>query len=344
MDVDLFDYNLPPGAIAQVPVEPRDASRLMLLDRKTGAIGHTVFRRIGDSLKKGDLLVVNRTRVIPARLYGTKMDTDVQVEMVLLTPKGDNEWEVLVRPGRRLKPGATVNFGQGLLQAEILDTTFFGGRRVRFTYSGNFDQILDEIGQMPLPPYIDQPLAREHAERYQTVYNQERGSAAAPTAGLHFTPGLIKELEDQGVLVTSILLHVGLGTFRPVQVSTVEEHRMHAEFYQVDAGAAEMIQEACGEGRRVIAVGTTVARTLEAVAQQNHGQIVAGSGWTDIFIYPGYSFQILDGLITNFHLPRSTLLMLVSAFAGRERVLAAYREALKEGYRFFSFGDAMLII
>ncbi|MBC9785662.1 tRNA preQ1(34) S-adenosylmethionine ribosyltransferase-isomerase QueA [Heliobacterium chlorum] len=344
MDVSLFDYELPPEAIGQTPMEPRDASRLMVLNRNSGAITHSRFWQIGDYLQPGDVLVVNRTRVIPARLYGIKRGSNVQVEMVLLTPKGDDCWETLVRPGRRLKPGTIVDFGDGALAAEILETTEFGGRIIRFHYQGDFDQILDDVGQMPLPPYIEEPLPRESAERYQTVYNQERGSAAAPTAGLHFTPRLLEELREKGIIITSILLHVGLGTFRPVQVDKVEEHRMHSEFYQVDPESAHIIQQARREGRRVIAVGTTAARTLETVAAMNNGEIVASSGWTDIFIYPGYEFKALSGLITNFHLPKSTLLMLVSAFASREKVMNAYHEALREGYRFFSFGDAMLIL
>ncbi|MDD2421723.1 MAG: tRNA preQ1(34) S-adenosylmethionine ribosyltransferase-isomerase QueA [Heliobacteriaceae bacterium] len=344
MDVELFNYELPREAIAQTPVEPRDAARLLLLDRRTGAVRHTVFRGLGNWLRPGDLLVVNRTRVIPARLYGEKVGAGVPVEMVLLTPRGDDCWEALVRPGRRLKPGTRVAFGGGLLTAEILTTTDFGGRLVRFDYTGDFDQILAGIGQMPLPPYITQPLPRERAERYQTVYSREPGSAAAPTAGLHFTPGLLQELKDQGIETVSVLLHVGLGTFRPVKVREVAAHRMHAEYYQVDSQAALRIETARREGRRVVAVGTTVARTLEAVARENGGRVVPVTGRTDIYIYPGFNFQVLDGLLTNFHLPRSTLLMLVAAFAGREQVLAAYREALAEGYRFFSFGDAMLII
>ncbi|MZP30953.1 tRNA preQ1(34) S-adenosylmethionine ribosyltransferase-isomerase QueA [Heliobacterium undosum] len=344
MEVALYDYELPKEAIAQTPVEPRDASRLMVLQRRTGAVDHRIFRDLVHILHPGDLLVVNRTRVIPARLYGKKRDSDVTVEIVLLTPRGDDRWEVLVRPGRRLKPGVFVDFGEGRLAAEILETTDFGGRVVRFHYKGDFDTLIDEIGQMPLPPYIETALPQQEAERYQTVYSQERGSAAAPTAGLHFTPQLLEDLKMRGIETTSVLLHVGLGTFRPVQVDRIEEHKMHSEFFQVDPEAAEAIAKAKQEGRRVIAVGTTVARTLETAAGLNNGTVAAGAGWTDIFIYPGYKFQCIDGLITNFHLPRSTLLMLVSAFAGREHILAAYQEALEKGYRFFSFGDAMLII
>ncbi|MBM7868066.1 tRNA preQ1(34) S-adenosylmethionine ribosyltransferase-isomerase QueA [Heliobacterium gestii] len=344
MEVALYDYDLPKEAIAQTPAEPRDASRLMLLDRESGVVDHRIFHQIVDILQPGDLLVVNRTRVIPARLYGKKRESDVAVEMVLLTPRGDDRWEVLVRPGRRLKPGTVVDFGEGRLAAEIQETTDFGGRIVRFEYTGDFDKLIDELGEMPLPPYIETPLPQAEAERYQTVYNRERGSAAAPTAGLHFTPQLLDRLRQRGIETTSVLLHVGLGTFRPVQVDRIEDHKMHSEFFQVDPEAAEAIAKAKGEGRRVIAVGTTVARTLETVASRNNGAIAASSGWTDIFIYPGYTFHCIDGMITNFHLPKSTLLMLVSAFAGRENILAAYQEALKQGYRFFSFGDAMLII
>ncbi|KAB2951256.1 tRNA preQ1(34) S-adenosylmethionine ribosyltransferase-isomerase QueA [Heliorestis acidaminivorans] len=342
MKVDSFDYELPHEAIAQEPIEPRDASKLMVIDRQNNKREHRIFRELGDYLQPGDLLVLNRTRVIPARLYGTKSGTETAVEMVLLTPKGNDQWEVLVRPGRRLKPGTTVEFGEQL-KAEILDSTAFGGRLVRFYYQGNFEEILDELGQMPLPPYIERPLQKEEAERYQTVYSQEKGSAAAPTAGLHFTPQLLEKLQEKGVEIATVLLHVGLGTFRPVQVEEIEDHQMHAEFYQIDEQAVQAIKKARQEGRRVIAVGTTVVRTLESVATFE-GEIKATSGWTNIFIYPGYQFKVIDGLITNFHLPRSTLLMLVSAFTDRDTIIAAYEEALEKKYRFFSFGDAMMIL
>ncbi|MCW2278065.1 tRNA preQ1(34) S-adenosylmethionine ribosyltransferase-isomerase QueA [Heliophilum fasciatum] len=343
MEVALFDYHLPPEAIAQYPIEPRDASKLMILDRRDGTVEHKQFRDLLEELQRGDVLVLNRSRVLPARLYGQKAGTDVAVEMVLLTPQGNDCWDVLVRPGRRLKPGSTIIFADGRLHADVIGTTAFGGRRVKLRYAGDLAPLLDEIGQMPLPPYIVQALPPEQAERYQTVYARERGSAAAPTAGLHFTPELLEALAARGVEITSVLLHVGLGTFRPVQAERIDEHVMHAEFYQIEADAAERINRARQEGRRVIAVGTTVTRTLETVASQHSGKIIAASGWTDIFIYPGYTFQAIDGLITNFHLPKSTLLMLISALAGREAVLNAYQQAIAADYRFFSFGDAMFI-
>ncbi|QGG46693.1 tRNA preQ1(34) S-adenosylmethionine ribosyltransferase-isomerase QueA [Heliorestis convoluta] len=343
MNVDQFDYELPREAIAQAPIEPRDASKLMVLNRQNGLIEHRIFREIKELLRPGDLLVLNRSRVIPARLFGVKKGTDTAVEMVLLTPKGEDRWEVLVRPGRRLKAGTTVEFGEDL-QADIIDSTAFGGRLVKFRYCGDFDQLLEEKGQMPLPPYIERPLQKEETERYQTIYSKEKGSAAAPTAGLHFTPELLQDLKEAGVEIATVLLHVGLGTFRPVQAEKVEDHQMHAEFYQIDEEAAQAITKARQEGRRIVAVGTTVVRTLESVAALEKGAVKATSGWTDIFIYPGYNFQVIDGLITNFHLPRSTLLMLVSAFANRDTIMAAYEEAVQKDYRFFSFGDAMMII
>lgn len=343
MDVSIFDYHLPEEAIAQAPVEPRDSSRLMVVDRTTGLREHTIFRDIKKYLRPDDLLVLNRTRVLPARLLGRKEGTDVEVEFVLLTPRGSDQWEVLVRPGRRLKQGAMVSFADGLLRAEILDYTEFGGRKVKFFYQGNFEAILNQVGEMPLPPYISRSANQADRERYQTVYAQETGSAAAPTAGLHFTPELLTSLKDMGVEIATVLLHVGLGTFRPVQVERVEEHTMHAEFFNVDQATVDAINKAKKKGRRVIAVGTTSVRTLES-ATKEQGIIQAGQGWTNIFIYPGYQFKVVDGIITNFHLPRSTLLMLISAFAGQETVLAAYKEAVSKGYRFFSYGDAMLLV
>lgn len=361
MRVEEFDYHLPPELIAQSAVEPRDSARLLVLERASGRISHHLFRDLIDFLRPEDVLVVNDTRVLPARLFGIKRDTGGRVEFVLLHRAGGEDlWEVLVRPGRRLPPGAVVLFyadgqtGEGWhglkeslvppeLEATVLERTPSGGRIVRFYWNKErcFEEVLAGIGRVPLPPYIHSQLA--DPERYQTVYAKHLGSAAAPTAGLHFTPSLLADLKRHGVAVVSITLHVGLGTFRPVQVDEVEEHVMHAESYQVSPEAAEMINARRNSGGRVVAVGTTVARTLESVADLN-GRITAGSGWTDIFIYPGYRFRAVDALITNFHLPRSTLLMLVSAFAGRERVLAAYQEAIRLRYRFYSFGDAMLIL
>lgn len=341
MKVSDFDYHLPEELIAQEPVEPRDASRLLVLHRQTGALAHRVFRDIIEYLEPSDVLVINDTKVIPARLFGTKKGTGANVEVLLLKRISQDVWEVLVRPGRRVPPGTWLEFGDGVLAAKVLDTTAAGGRVLEFFYEGVFEAILDELGQMPLPPYIHKELSDK--QRYQTVYARKDGSAAAPTAGLHFTPGLLERIATRGITVCSITLHVGLGTFRPVKVDTVEEHRMHGEYYSIDQETALAIQKAKEAGGRVVAVGTTTARTLEAVMQQ-HGELAACSGWTDIFIYPGFRFQVVDGLITNFHLPRSTLLMLVSAFAGKDLVLQAYETAIRERYRFFSFGDAMLIL
>lgn len=340
-NINDYDFHLPPELIAQAPLPQRDASRLLVLDRHNGAISHHHFRDLPQYLRPGDCLVINDTKVLPARLFGHKPGGESEIEVVLLTQRNLTDWEVLVRPGRRARVGTQLSFGQGELTAEVVGNTDAGGRILRFQFEGQFLEILDKLGQMPLPPYIVEKLADK--DRYQTVYARELGSAAAPTAGLHFTPDLLECLSEQGVKIARLTLHVGLGTFRPVQVETIEEHKMHAEFYQVSQQTAELINEARMTDGRIVAVGTTSARTLETIGQAD-GSVRAGSGWTDIFIYPGYQFKVLDGLVTNFHLPKSTLIMLVSALAGRERVLAAYEEAIKERYRFYSFGDAMLII
>ena len=341
MKVTCFDYYLPEELIAQEPVEPRDASRLLVLHRQTGELEHRVFRDIAEYLEPSDVLVINDTKVMPARLFGLKKDTGAKVEVLLLKRISQDKWEVLVRPGRRVPPGTCLEFGEGRLIAKVNDATPAGGRIIEFGYDGVFEAILDELGQMPLPPYIHKELADK--ERYQTVYAREEGSAAAPTAGLHFTPTLLGRIANQGVTICPITLHVGLGTFRPVKVDDVAEHKMHAEYYSISQDTATSIERARQTGGRVVAVGTTTTRTLEAVVQ-THGKLVAGSGWTDIFIYPGFRFQVVDALITNFHLPRSTLLMLVSALAGRDQIFKTYQEAIEKQYRFFSFGDAMLII
>ena len=335
-----FYYDLPQELIAQDPLEDRSSSRLLVLNRKTGAMEHRVFRDIIEYLNPGDCLVVNNTKVIPARLMGVKEDTGAGIEVLLLTRKSDNVWETLVKPGKKARPGARIVFGDGLLKAEVLDVVEEGNRLIRFEYEGIFEEILDQLGQMPLPPYITHQLKDKN--RYQTVYAEHDGSAAAPTAGLHFTPELLKEIEAKGVRLAHVTLHVGLGTFRPVKVENVKEHHMHSEYYQVSAEAAEKINRAKENGHRVICVGTTSCRTVESASDEN-GHLEECCDNTDIFIYPGYRFKVLDALITNFHLPESTLVMLVSALAGREHVLAAYEEAVKERYRFFSFGDAMLI-
>lgn len=341
MRVEDFDYHLPPELIAQRPVEPRDASRLLVLHRNSGRLEHRRFYELPLYLKLGDVLVLNDTRVIPARLLGKKAKTGGQVEVFLLKPLGGDCWEVLVRPGRRVPPGTELIFGGGELRAKVLDRTPQGGRLVEFEYEGKWEEVIERLGEVPLPPYIKEKLP--DPERYQTVYASKPGSVAAPTAGLHFTPRLLKELEEKGIKIVYILLHVGLGTFRPVREEVVEKHKMHAEYFRVDEGAARTINEARRQGGRVIAVGTTVVRTLETVATPE-GDIKPGEGLTELFIYPGYRFKAVDGLITNFHLPRSTLLMLVCAFAGREKILEAYQVAIKERYRFYSFGDAMLIL
>lgn len=335
-----FWYDLPESLIAQTPVEPRDHSRLMHLSRQDGSIAHLHFYDLLDLLQPGDCLIVNDSRVLPARLYGYK-STGARIEMLLLEQKGPDTWEVLVKPGKKALPGTTVHFGDGLLQAQILQVLDGGNRLVRFSYQGNFYEILEQIGQMPLPHYITAKL--EDKERYQTVYSHELGSAAAPTAGLHFTRDMMKRLEEKGVRIGYVTLHVGLGTFRPVKVDEITEHKMHSEHYRLPEETAQLIRQTKESGGRVIAVGTTSTRTLESVAAK-YGSVVADEGYTDIFIYPGYSFRVLDGLITNFHLPESTLIMLVSAFAGYENTMHAYQTAVQEKYRFYSFGDAMLIL
>ena len=335
-----FYYDLPQELIAQDPLEDRSSSRLMVLNRTTGAVTHKIFSDIIDYLNPGDCLVLNNTKVIPARLFGVKEETGAHVEVLLLKRKENDNWECLVRPGKKLKPGAKVIFGDGLLHGEITDVLEEGNREIHFTYEGIFEEILDQLGQMPLPPYITHELKDKN--RYQTVYAKYDGSAAAPTAGLHFTKELLQKVKDKGVLIAEVTLHVGLGTFRPVKVENVLDHHMHSEYYQITQEAADLINQTKANGHRVISVGTTSTRTLESAADEN-GFLKATSGWTQIFIYPGYQFKVIDCLITNFHLPESTLVMLVSALAGREHVLAAYEEAVKERYRFFSFGDAMFI-
>jgi S-adenosylmethionine:tRNA ribosyltransferase-isomerase len=334
-----YDYELPEELIAQDPLEDRSASRLMVLDKHTGAYTHHVFKEIIDYLEPGDCLVINNTKVIPARLIGEREETGGKVEVLLLKRLEADVWETLVKPGKKCKPGARLSFGNGLLRAEVLSVEEEGNRRIRFEYEGIFEEILDQLGQMPLPPYITHELKDKN--RYQTVYAKYEGSAAAPTAGLHFTKELLENIKKKGVEIASVTLHVGLGTFRPVKAETIEEHHMHSEFYMILPEEAEKINRAKADGHRVIAVGTTSCRTLESASKA--GVVTAGSGWTEIFIYPGYEFQMVDALITNFHLPQSTLIMLVSALAGREHVLAAYEEAVRECYRFFSFGDAMFI-
>ena len=332
-----FDYDLPQELIAQHPMELRDHSRLLVVDKKTGEIEHKHFYDLVNYLKPGDVLVFNDTRVIPARLHGTK-DTGAHVEVFLLTRRDATDWEVLVRPGKKLQVGAKINFSDEL-SCEVIEHTDFGGRVVRFKYDGIFEEILDRLGETPLPPYITAPL--EDKERYQTVYNRERGSAAAPTAGLHFTKELMQKIKEIGCEEVFVTLHVGLGTFRPVSEAKIEDHKMHKEFYTVSQEAADAVNKAKAEGRRIIAVGTTAVRTLEAAGTD--GQLHAGSSWTNIFIYPGYKFRLVDDLVTNFHLPQSTLLMLVSTLSTREIMLQTYKKAVEEKYRFFSFGDAMFI-
>ncbi len=335
-----FYYDLPQELIAQTPLEPRDSSRLMLLNKQTGAIDHRRFYEIVDFLEPGDCLILNDSRVLPARIYGIKEDTGARVEFLLLKNRGGDLWEALAGPGKRAKKGARFSFGDGLLHARVEEVLEDGNRLIRFEYEGMFFSLLDQIGQMPLPPYIKESLKDQ--ERYQTVYSKERGSAAAPTAGLHFTPELLEKIQQKGISLGFVTLHVGLGTFRPVSVEEISDHKMHAEHYYMPQKTAELINETKRRGKRVIAVGTTSCRTIESAAQKE-GCFRESEGWTDIFIYPGYTFRGIDGLITNFHLPESTLIMLVSALAGRERVLNAYRCAVESRYRFFSFGDAMLI-
>ena len=339
MNVKDYDYDLPEELIAQDPLEDRSSSRLMVLDRQTGDVEHRHFTDILEYLHPGDCLVINNTKVIPARLFGVKEDTQAKIEVLLLKRKENDIWETLVKPGKKAKPGTKLVFGDGLLTAEVVDVVE-GNRLIQFHYDGIFEEILDQLGQMPLPPYITHQLKDKN--RYQTVYAKYDGSAAAPTAGLHFTKELLQKVKDMGVDIAEVTLHVGLGTFRPVKVENVLDHHMHSEFYMVSQEAADKINRAKESGHRVIAVGTTSTRTLEAAADEN-GRLHETSGWTEIFIYPGYQFKVIDALITNFHLPQSTLVMLVSALAGREHVLHAYEIAVKERYRFFSFGDAMLI-
>ena len=340
MNVKDYDYDLPEELIAQDPLEDRSSSRLMVLDRQTGDVEHRHFTDILEYLHPGDCLVINNTKVIPARLFGVKEDTQAKIEVLLLKRKENDIWETLVKPGKKAKPGTKLVFGDGLLTAEVVDVVEEGNRLIQFHYDGIFEEILDQLGQMPLPPYITHQL--KDRNRYQTVYAKYDGSAAAPTAGLHFTKELLQKVKDMGVDIAEVTLHVGLGTFRPVKVENVLDHHMHSEFYMVSQEAADKINRAKESGHRVIAVGTTSTRTLEAAADEN-GRLHETSGWTEIFIYPGYQFKVIDALITNFHLPQSTLVMLVSALAGREHVLHAYEIAVKERYRFFSFGDAMLI-
>lgn len=333
-----FDYHLPDDLIAQHPIEPRDNSRLMVLNKATRELSHQHFYNLPEYLQPGDTLVFNDTKVIPARLVGTKPDTGAKVEVFLLNRKSDNEWETLVKPGKKARIGTIVEFSSEL-KCEILDNTDFGGRIVRFIYKGIFEEILDKLGETPLPPYIKERL--ENKERYQTIYARERGSAAAPTAGLHFTNELMDKLKMQGINLAFVTLHVGLGTFRPVTADNIEQHVMHREYFSISDDAARIINATKKRGNKVFAIGTTSIRTLESAGKS--GIIEPQSGWTNIFIYPGYQFKIVDGIVTNFHLPKSTLLMLISAFAGREFVLSAYHDAVRERYRFFSFGDAMLI-
>ena len=335
-----FYFELPEELIAQDPLEDRSGSRLLVLDKESGEVSHHTFREITDYLEPGDCLVLNDTKVIPARLIGSKVGTDAKIEILLLKRKENDVWETLVKPGKKAKPGAKISFGEGLLVGEVIDVVEEGNRLIKFHYEGIFEEILDQLGQMPLPPYITHQL--EDKNRYQTVYAKHSGSAAAPTAGLHFTPELLKQIEEKGIDIAKVTLHVGLGTFRPVKVDDILEHHIHSEFYRIEQAEADKINRAKETGHRVICVGTTSCRTIESAADEN-GRLRECSGWTEIFIYPGYQFKILDCLLTNFHLPESTLIMLVSALAGREHVLSAYEEAVKERYRFFSFGDAMFI-
>lgn len=341
MNVEEFDYHLPESLIAQTPLKNRDQSRLLVLSRKTGNIAHKHFTDIMDYFETGDTLVLNDTRVMPARLFGLKEETGAKVEMLMLTRIEDNDWEVLLKPAKRIKVGNTLSFGNGKIIAECIKELEQGGRIMRLHYEGILEERLDELGEMPLPPYIKERL--DDPDRYQTVYAKENGSAAAPTAGLHFTDELLQKIKDKGVNIAFITLHVGLGTFRPVSVEDINDHEMHSEYYQMTKETADILNKTKENGHRIISVGTTSTRTLETI-RRDHEQFVATSGWTDIFIYPGFEYKAIDGLITNFHLPKSTLVMLVSAFSSREYILNAYKEAVKLKYRFFSFGDAMLII
>ncbi|WP_316571882.1 tRNA preQ1(34) S-adenosylmethionine ribosyltransferase-isomerase QueA [Neobacillus sp. YIM B06451] len=342
MKVDIFDFHLPEELIAQTPLESRSNSRLMVLDKKNGGIKHEIFKNIKEYLRKGDCLVLNDTKVLPARLYGAKKDTGAKIEILLLKQLDGDAWETIAKPAKRIKVGTEIDFGDGLLTAVCTGESDHGGRVLEFKYKGIFYELLEQLGEMPLPPYIKEQL--DDKDRYQTVFAKERGSAAAPTAGLHFTEELLDEIRGIGVNIAFITLHVGLGTFRPVSVEDIKEHDMHSEFYIVSEGTATLLNETKQKGGRIITVGTTSTRTLETVASANNGLFASSSGWTDIFIYPGYEFKAIDGMITNFHLPKSTLIMLVSALAGRENILHAYETAVRERYRFFSFGDAMLII
>ncbi|WP_018924168.1 tRNA preQ1(34) S-adenosylmethionine ribosyltransferase-isomerase QueA [Salsuginibacillus kocurii] len=342
MDVSQFDFSLPEELIAQTPLTQRDASKLLVLDPETGETRHRAFPEVLETLDEGDALVINDTRVMPARLFGQKEETGGKAELLLLKQTDGDSWEVLAKPARRIKPGTILTFGDGRLKAECTDILEHGGRQVTFHYDGIFYEVLDQLGEMPLPPYIQETLGDR--ERYQTVFSKHVGSAAAPTAGLHFTEELLDQAKLKGVQLCQVTLHVGLGTFRPVEAETVEEHTMHAEFYQMSAETAALLNETKRKGKRIIAVGTTSLRTLETIARENDGRFTSSSGWTDIFIYPGYTFTGIDALLTNFHLPKSSLLMLVSALAGRENILRAYEEAIQKKYRFFSFGDAMLIM
>ncbi|MFF2286098.1 tRNA preQ1(34) S-adenosylmethionine ribosyltransferase-isomerase QueA [Peribacillus butanolivorans] len=341
MKLDMFDFHLPEELIAQVPLEDREASRLMVLDKVTGELQHDVFSHITEYIKPGDCLVLNDTKVLPARLYGSKEETGGKVEVLLLKQEHDDVWETLVKPAKRIKEGTTIIFGDGKLSAVCTGVLEHGGRILKFQYEGIFYEILEELGEMPLPPYIKEQL--DDQDRYQTVYARERGSAAAPTAGLHFTEHLLEKLKGMGVHIAFITLHVGLGTFRPVSVDDIDSHEMHSEFYQMTEGTARLLNKVKEDGGKIITVGTTSTRTLETIASRNNGVFKEESGWTSIFIYPGYEFKGINAMITNFHLPKSTLIMLISALAGREHVLHAYETAVEEKYRFFSFGDAMLI-
>jgi len=342
LKVDLFDFHLPEELIAQTPLEQRDASRLMVLNKETGSVKHHMFHDLLDYVQEGDCLVLNDTRVLPARLFGTKEDTGANIEVLLLKQTQGDTWETLVKPAKRVKEGTVISFGDGRLTAVCKETSDQGGRLLEFNYEGIFYEVLEQLGEMPLPPYIKERL--DDQERYQTVFAREQGSAAAPTAGLHFTEEMLEQLKEKGVHIAFLTLHVGLGTFRPVSVDDLEEHDMHSEFYQVSEGTAALLNSVRERGGRIISVGTTSTRTLETIATEHNGRFVASSGWTNIFIFPGYEFKAIDGMITNFHLPKSTLIMLVSALAGRENVISAYEQAVVEKYRFFSFGDAMLIL
>ncbi|MCK2016937.1 tRNA preQ1(34) S-adenosylmethionine ribosyltransferase-isomerase QueA [Peribacillus frigoritolerans] len=341
MKLDMFDFHLPEELIAQVPLEDREASRLMVLDKETGKLQHDVFSHITEYIKPGDCLVLNDTKVLPARLYGSKEGTGAKIEVLLLKQEHDDVWETLVKPAKRIKEGSTIVFGDGKLSAVCTGVLEHGGRILEFKYDGIFYEILEKLGEMPLPPYIKEQL--DDQDRYQTVYARERGSAAAPTAGLHFTEDLLEKLKGMGVHIAFITLHVGLGTFRPVSVDDIDSHEMHSEFYQMTEGTARLLNDVKKKGGKIITVGTTSTRTLETIASRNDGVFKEENGWTSIFIYPGYEFKGIDAMITNFHLPKSTLIMLISALAGREHVLHAYETAVEEKYRFFSFGDAMLI-